>query len=126
MRGLRLDSEHKPRGYGAGSAGWQSRSANDILLCSESRGEVEDDLERWRHAMGRRGMKVSRRKPEYLCINEKEGDDRVRMQGEEIKKVNEFKCLGSTPDCEGSKNAEVKRRKGGRVEWVEKYDGSFV
>ncbi|XP_037779484.1 uncharacterized protein LOC119576028 [Penaeus monodon] len=63
-------------------------SVYDIVLCNEGRGEVEY-LERWRHALEKRGMKVSKRKS-----NEKEGDGRVKTQGKEINKVDEFKYLG--------------------------------
>ncbi|KAK3510965.1 hypothetical protein QTP70_027797 [Hemibagrus guttatus] len=41
-------------------------------------------------------MKVSRSKTEYMCVNEREGSGTVRLQGEEVKKVQEFKYLGST------------------------------
>ncbi|KAK3518224.1 hypothetical protein QTP70_033929, partial [Hemibagrus guttatus] len=34
--------------------------ANDIVICSESREQVEENPERWRFALERRGMKVSR------------------------------------------------------------------
>ncbi|XP_047471349.1 uncharacterized protein LOC125026792 [Penaeus chinensis] len=86
---------------------WSMMLADDFVLRSESR-EVED-LERWRHALERRGMKVSRRKTEYFCVNEKEGDSRVNMQGKEISRVNEFQYFGSTVDCERSGNAEAKK-----------------
>ncbi|XP_047499546.1 uncharacterized protein LOC125046003 [Penaeus chinensis] len=98
-------------------ATWFIMFDNDIVVCSESIGEVED-LERWRHALQRCGMKVSRRKTEYHCVNEKEGDGRVKMQGKEIEKVNGFKYLGSAVDCEGSRNAQVKRRvQTGWIRW---------
>ncbi|KAK3527866.1 hypothetical protein QTP86_009735 [Hemibagrus guttatus] len=41
-------------------------------------------------------MKVSRSKTEYMCVNEREGSGTVRLQGEEVKKIQEFKYLGST------------------------------
>ncbi|XP_037794149.1 uncharacterized protein LOC119589626 [Penaeus monodon] len=69
-------------------ASWSMMYADDIVLCSENR-EVEKDLERWRHALERHGMKV-RRKTEYFCVNEKEGDGRVKMQGKNIEKVNKM------------------------------------
>ncbi|KAK3545335.1 hypothetical protein QTP70_004062 [Hemibagrus guttatus] len=68
---------------------------------SESREQVEENLERWRFARERRGMKVSRSKTEYMCVNEREGSGTVRLQGEEVKKVQEFKYLGSTVQTNG-------------------------
>ncbi|KAK3555065.1 hypothetical protein QTP86_007988 [Hemibagrus guttatus] len=75
---------------------WTMMFADDIVICSESREQVEENLERWRFALERRGMKVSHSKTEYMCVNEREGSGTVRLQGEEVKKVQEFKYLGST------------------------------
>ncbi|KAK3540640.1 hypothetical protein QTP70_034459, partial [Hemibagrus guttatus] len=38
---------------------WTMMFADDIVICSESRQQVEENLERWRFALERRGMKVS-------------------------------------------------------------------
>ncbi|KAK3530967.1 hypothetical protein QTP70_007276 [Hemibagrus guttatus] len=80
---------------------WTMMFADDIVICSESREQVEQNLERWRFVLERRGMKVSRRKTEYMCVNESEGSGTVRLQGEEVKKVQEFKYLGSTVQSNG-------------------------
>ncbi|KAK3566785.1 hypothetical protein QTP86_004517 [Hemibagrus guttatus] len=80
---------------------WTMMFADDIVICSESREQVEENLERWRFALERRGMKVSRSKTEYMCVNEREGSGTVRLQGEEVKKVQEFKYLGSTVQGNG-------------------------
>ncbi|KAK3511278.1 hypothetical protein QTP70_034775 [Hemibagrus guttatus] len=72
--------------------------------------EVEENLERWRFVLERRGMKVSRSKTEYMCVNEREGSGTVRLQGEEVKKVQEFKYLGSTVQSIGECGKEVKKR----------------
>ncbi|KAK3539955.1 hypothetical protein QTP70_019596 [Hemibagrus guttatus] len=80
---------------------WTMMFADDIVICSESREHVEENLERWRFALERRGMKVSRSKTEYMCVNEREGSGTVRLQGEEVKKVQEFKYLGSTVQSNG-------------------------
>ncbi|KAK3559189.1 hypothetical protein QTP86_005183 [Hemibagrus guttatus] len=80
---------------------WTMMFADDIVICNESREQVEENLERWRFALERRGMKVSRNKTEYMCVNEREGSGTVRLQGEEVKKVQEFKYLGSTVQSNG-------------------------
>ena len=59
--------------------------------------------------MERRGMKVSRSKTDNLCINEIEEDNRVSMGGRELKKVTEFKFLGSTIDSNGGSMTQIKR-----------------
>ncbi|KAK3556562.1 hypothetical protein QTP70_009536 [Hemibagrus guttatus] len=84
--------------------------ADDIVICSESREQVEESLERWRFALERRGMKVSRSKTEYMCVNEREGSGTVRLQGEEVKEVQEFKYLGSTVQSNEECGKEVKKR----------------
>ncbi|KAK3572394.1 hypothetical protein QTP86_032615, partial [Hemibagrus guttatus] len=87
---------------------WTMMFADDIVICSESREQVEENLERWRFALERRGMKVSRSKTEHMCVNEREGSGTVRLQGEEMKKVQEFKYLGSTVQSNGECGKEVK------------------
>ncbi|KAK3508314.1 hypothetical protein QTP70_020508 [Hemibagrus guttatus] len=89
---------------------WTMMFADDIVICSDSREQVEENLERWRFALERRGMKVSRSKTEYMCVNEREGSGTVRLQGEEVKKVQEFKYLGSTVQSNGECGKEVKKR----------------
>ncbi|MBN3290172.1 LORF2 protein, partial [Polypterus senegalus] len=75
---------------------WTMMFADDIVIYSESREHVEETLERWRYALERKGMKVSRNKTEYMCVNERAVRGMVRMQGVELVKVDEFKYLGST------------------------------
>ncbi|KAK3555275.1 hypothetical protein QTP86_014891 [Hemibagrus guttatus] len=59
---------------------WTMMFVDDIVICSESREQVEENLERW------------------------------RLQGEEVKKVQEFKYLGSTVQSNGECGKEVKKR----------------
>ncbi|KAK3565343.1 hypothetical protein QTP86_006571 [Hemibagrus guttatus] len=89
---------------------WTMMFADDIVIYSESREQVEENLERWRFVLERRGMKVSRSKTEYMCVNERERSGTVRLQGEEVKKVQEFKYLGSTVQSNGECEKEVKKR----------------
>ena len=64
----------------------------------------------------RRGMKVNWRKTEYVCmcmrvcVNVRQDNDTVRMQGEEVAKVDDSKYLGSTVQSNGECRREVKTR----------------
>ncbi|KAK3535149.1 hypothetical protein QTP70_004804 [Hemibagrus guttatus] len=80
-------------------------------VVSESREQLEANLERWRFALERIGMKVSRSKTEYMCVNERKGSGTVRLQGEEVKKVQEFKYLRSTVQSNGECGKEAQRTK---------------
>ena len=93
-------------------APWTMMFADDIVICSESKEQVEEKLASWRYALERRGMKVNRRKTEYMCVNErqKNSSGTVKMQGEEVAKVEDFKYLGSTVQSNGECGREVKKR----------------
>ena len=86
----------------------------DIVICSERKERVEEKLESWRYALERRGMKVNRRKTEYMCVcvcvNERQVNGTVKMQGEEVAKVEDFKYLGSTVQSNGECGRDVKKR----------------
>ena len=85
--------------------------ADDIVICKETREEVEQRLECWRYALERRGMKVSRLKTKYLinaCINGGNDKETVKMEDTKVPRVKEFKYLGSTVQESGSCEREVK------------------
>ena len=84
--------------------------ADDIVICKETREEVEQRLESCRYALERRGMKVSRSKTEYLCINGRNKDETVRMEDTKVPRVKEFKYLGSIVQESDSCEREVKNR----------------
>ena len=69
--------------------------ADDIAPCGNTREEVERKTEAWRRAMEERGLKVSRKKTEYIAYNEA-NEDNIKMQDYVLKKVTKFKYLGST------------------------------
>ena len=59
---------------------WTMIFADDVVLCSDSRDEVEEELERWKHA-----TKASKIKTGYLCLNEKEESEGcLSMKGSNI------------------------------------------
>ena len=84
-----------------------------MVLENETREGVEEELERWKEALESRGLKVSRAKMEYMCIN-KDGcngvDGQVRMQGQVVPEVEDFKYLRSKIVCNGKSDREMKKR----------------
>ena len=89
---------------------WTMLFADDIVICKETREEVEWRLESWKYALERRGMKVNRSKTEYLCINGENDSKTVKMKDTKVPRVKEFKYLGSTVQESGSCESEVKKR----------------
>ena len=73
---------------------WTILLADDIVICEETREEVERRLESWGHALERREMKVNRSKTEYLCINRGNDNETVKMEDTKVPRVKEFKYLG--------------------------------
>ena len=47
-------------------APWDMMFMDDIVLCREDKEELEVSLERWRKVFEERGLRVSRKKMEYL------------------------------------------------------------
>ena len=68
--------------------------ADDTVLCSTRRERVERKLEEWRRAMEGRGLKISRKKTEYVGCTEHQ-DAEIHLQGETVYRVNTFTYLGS-------------------------------
>ncbi|KAK3574085.1 hypothetical protein QTP86_002865 [Hemibagrus guttatus] len=66
---------------------WTMMFADDIVICSKSREQVEENLERWRFALERRGMKVSRIQSNGECG--KEVKKRVQAETVSLRKRQE-------------------------------------
>ena len=97
----------------------------DIVICKETREEVEQRLESWKYALERRWMKVSNSKTEYLCINGGNDDKTVKMEDTKVPRVKEFKYLRSTMQESGGCEREVKKKvQAGWNEW-RKVSGVF-
>ena len=91
------------------SAPWQMLFADDVVLCAQERKELEEELEKWRDALEKRGMKVSRAKTEYMCLHGT-SQGGVRMESQQLPEVTEFKYLGSTLQSNGGVDAEINKR----------------
>ena len=95
---------------------WTMLFAHDIVICKETRNEVERRLKFWRYALKIRGIKVSRSKTKYLCINGGNDDETVKMEDTKVARVKEFKYLVSTVQESGGCEREVK--KSVQAEWI--------
>ena len=59
---------------------WTMLFPDDIVICEETRKEVERRLECWRYALERRGKKVSRSNTIYQCVNGENDKETVKME----------------------------------------------
>ena len=89
---------------------WTMLFADDIVICEETRQEVEQRLESWKYALERRGMKVSRSKNEYLSVNGENSNETEKMEDTKVPRIKKFKYLKSTVQESSSCEREVKRR----------------
>ena len=58
--------------------------AYDVVLCGQTREEIEGGLETWRREMENREMKVSRPTTEYSCLNKQNAAGTIQMQEEDV------------------------------------------
>jgi len=92
-------------------APWDMLFADDVVINTGTRDEAEQRLETWRHALERRGMRVSRKKTEYLCTGGGEKQQGSVMIGNTtVNRVTDFKYLGSSVQEDGGAETEVTRR----------------
>ena len=99
-------------------APWDMLFEDDIVLSKKNHRELEEDLEIWKNALKRRGLKVSRSKTEYLRVGDVDDGEELKRQGEKVKRAKNFKYLGSTVSSDGRCEEEVKRRiQAGWISW---------
>ena len=83
--------------------------ADDVVLRAREKDVLELELEPWREALEKRGMKVSRAKTEYMCLNGMPFGS-VYIQSAQLPQVTEFKYLGSTLQSGGGMSTEINKR----------------
>ena len=62
-------------------APWDMLSSDDIVLSRQNHRELEKDLEIWRNALARRGLKVSWSKTKYLRVGDVNDEEELKLQG---------------------------------------------
>ena len=75
-------------------APWDMLFADDIVLSRQNHRELEEDLEIWRNALERRGLKVSRSKTEYLRVGGVNDGEELKLQGEKVKRTKKLQIPG--------------------------------
>jgi len=75
-------------------------------LPNTNRAELERKVESWRKSLEDRGLKISRKKTEYLEFNGG-GNGEVMLQEERLNKVKSYKYLGSTVTGFGDLDSEI-------------------
>ena len=99
-------------------APWDMLFADDIVLSRQNHRKLEEDLEIWRNALERRGLKVSRSKNEYLRVGGVDDGEELRLQGKKVKRAKNFKYLGSTVSSDEICEEEVRRKiQAGWMSW---------
>ena len=83
--------------------------ADDVVLCAREKDVLELELEQWREALEKRGMKVTIAKTEYMCLNGTPLRS-VKMQSAQLPRVTEFKHMGSTLQGDGDMSTEINKR----------------
>ena len=90
---------------------WCMYYADDVVLVAESREELEEKLERWRYSLESRGLRVSREKTVYMTNGlDEDQQATIQLGNVNIRRVNEFRYLGSTLDSAGEMDKEIKHR----------------
>lgn len=99
-------------------APWDMLFADDIVLMDTTREGVERKLEAWRKEIEDRGPRISRKKTEYMVFNGEDEVGEILLLGERVKKVNNFKYLGSHLSADGNLDVEINHRiKSGWNNW---------
>ena len=68
-------------------APWDILFADKIVLSRQNHWELEYDLEIWRNALERRGLKVNRSKTEYLKFGGVDGGEELKLQEQKVKRA---------------------------------------
>jgi hypothetical protein len=68
-------------------APWNMMYADDVVLLNDTKEDAEKELESWREAWERRGLRVSRSKTEYLCIGQQTEKAPIKIESENLPEV---------------------------------------
>ena len=75
-------------------APWDMLFADDIVLSRQNHRELEEDMEIWKNALERRGLKISRSKTEYLRVGGVDDGEELKLQVEKVKRAKKLQIPG--------------------------------
>ena len=79
------------------------------MLSRQNCRELGDDLEIWRNALERRGLKLSQSKTEYLKAGGVNDGEKLKLQEKKVKRAKNFKYLSLIVSRDGRCEEEVRR-----------------
>ena len=95
---------------------WAMLFADDLVISEESRLQVEQQLDSWRAVLEGNGLRISRKKTEYL--RPAGSSEEVCLAGVPIQCTNTLKYVSSTIEATGGCGADVdNRERSARNSW---------
>ncbi|KAL0879367.1 hypothetical protein ABMA27_003133 [Loxostege sticticalis] len=92
---------------------WNMLYADDVVLLSDSKQDIQENLEQWRRALESGGLRISRSKTEYMVCHFNQTrhlDTEVTLDNIKLPQVHKFKYLGSMIADDGTIEADVTNR----------------
>ncbi|EYB97212.1 hypothetical protein Y032_0142g2302 [Ancylostoma ceylanicum] len=90
-------------------APWTLLYADDVMLASEQNEELERQMQAWSEHLAQFGLRLNVKKTEYMTTNLDEHST-IQVDGNDLRRTDFFKYLGSTLSAEGNLAHEVVAR----------------
>ncbi|VDO24028.1 unnamed protein product [Heligmosomoides polygyrus] len=85
---------------------WTLLHADDVMLASEDKGELEREVQAWCDRLERYGLRLNVKETEYLTTDVIESSS-IKVKGIELPRTSVFKYLGSAVASDGNLMVEV-------------------
>ena len=88
---------------------WTLLYADDVLLAHEDRQRLQDQTQLWKTRLDNYGLRLNTKKTEYFESG-LQNDGTINIDGEDLKKVMQFKYLGSVISSDGETLPDARAR----------------
>ncbi|KAK6742586.1 hypothetical protein RB195_010067 [Necator americanus] len=89
---------------------WTLLFADDVMLASESRDDLQKQVQSWKDQLQQYGLRFNTSKTEYMECGPRIENGSIRVDGTELNKVNCFKYFGSKVTSTGDIDEEGRAR----------------